>query len=148
MTKTKDPDNLRGRVDELMKEWYYSNPMAGKSFDVKLLGKKVGTYSLTVSKPTEQRTRLELNIDDKVVFRKWCEDNGFMCIDMKAVEEHFEDSGEVPNGCKPVEVVIPADEGGIIERTALKVEPKLVADILGNNLAEATVALLEGGFDE
>ena len=148
LTETKREDNLRGRVDAEMKEAFYSNPMAGRSFDVKLLGEKVGTYSLTVSKPAEQRAETELEVEDAAAFRKWAEDAGFVMVDERAVFEHFADSGEVPGGCRAIEVVTPADPGGEVASTTLKVEPERVARVLGAQLPEATMALLEGGFDD
>lgn len=148
LTATKDPDNLRGRVDAEMVGAFYSNPMAGKSFDLKLLGEKVGTYSMTVSKPKPQKVERILDVKDSKAFREWAERGGFMEVDMAAVQEHFEESGEVPEGCDIATLVTPADEGGAVTRTTLKVEPEAVARVLGGQLPEVTTELLEGGFDE
>lgn len=148
MTKTKSQGNLRGRVDDMMKERYYDDPLGGKSFDVRVQGVKVGTYSLTVSKPTESQTKLELMVEDKDALAKWAEENGFMMVDFAAVEGHFADTGCVPDGCKPIELVVPGDSGGIVTRTTLKVDAGSVAEALGPMLEPATRALLEGGFDE
>ena len=146
--KTKNPDNLRGRIDEAMKEAYYSNSMAGKSFDLKLLGTKVGTYSLTVSKGKPQETKRGFAVLDEAAFLAWAEDNGFVAVDMDAVEKHFKETGEVPEGCEGTEYVIPEIDGGIVTRTTVKVDSKAVARVLGPQLEPVAYALLEWGFDE
>lgn len=148
MTKTGDPTNLRGRVDAEMKERYLGDPMAGRSYDVKLLGKKVGTYSITVSKGKPSKTVNALNVLDQQEFTEWAICNGFMTVDMSAVLAYFNESGEVPEGCEPIQLVEPGTEGGEITRTTLKIEPESVARVLGPQLEPIAYALLEGGTDE
>lgn len=144
ITKTGDPDNLRGEVDAEMKERYMSDPMAGKSYDVKLLGRKVGTYSITVSKGKPQKVTKTLDILDMQEFMEWAEREGFMAVDMEAVMKHYRLSGEVPDGCEPVEEIEPEVLGGEITRTTLKIEPNEVARALGPQLEPIAYALLEG----
>lgn len=148
MVKTKDPDNLRGQVDRMMVERYESDPLAGKSYDVKLFGEKVGTYSLTVSKAKPQSKRLDIDILDPVEFRQWCADMGFLEVNMKAVDDYVKATGNVPEGCEPITVIEPEIFGGEVTRTTLKVEPEKVAHVLGHELGEFTVGLLEGGIDD
>lgn len=146
MVETKNPDNLRGAVDAMMIDRYESDPMAPKSFDVKVLGQKVGSYSLTVSKPTESRIKTELEVTDNDEFLAWAFAHRYVKVDQRAVDLHFEATGEVPDGCEPVEVVVPGEAGGEVTRTTLKVEPELVMKALGGQLEAATRELLaEGG---
>lgn len=143
MVKTKTPTNLRGIVDAQMADNY--RLFGAKSFDVNLLGEKVGTYSLTVSKPTESKIKTVLEVVDKEEFMAWAFAHGFVKVDQCAVDMHFAATGEVPDGCEPEEVVVPGEVGGEVVRTTLKVEPELVMKALGNRLEEATTMLLEGG---
>lgn len=147
MVSTKNPDNLRGRVDAQMKEVYESSPLAPKSFDVNVMGQKVGSYSLTVSKPREQTTETGLEITDIDLFSKWAMAEGCVKIDMDKVERLFAKTGIVPDGCTPLTVVTPADEGGKVTRATLKVDPEKVSKALGPNIGEAVRGMLEGGED-
>lgn len=148
-TKTKNPDNLRGRVDAMMEENYYINPMAGRSFDLRLKGQKVGTYSLTVSKSEPQKVETSLEINDRQAFMQWAEENGFIdkTPNMDAIMKHFEMCGEVPEGCRPVEVVTPEVIGGVVTRTTVKVDSKEVARVMGHQLEPMVYAILESGQD-
>ena len=143
MVSTKKPGNLRDRVNEGYKSLYEQT--GAKSFDVKLQGAKVGTFSLTVNKPTESETSTSLEVVDKVALRDWAAVNGFVTVDMEAVERHFAESGELPDGCAAIEVVRPGDPGGRVTRTALKVDAKAVMSALGPQLETVSYALLEGG---
>lgn len=147
--KTRDPDNLRGQVDEAMKDAYRDNPMAGKSYDLKLMGQKVGTYSLTVSKGKPQRVETTLQVEDRDEFMAWAEENGYVekVADMDAIISDFARDGVIPNGCAPVETVIPEVVGGEITRTTVKVDEAEVARVLGPQLETMAYALLEGGID-
>jgi len=145
---TKDDGNLRGRVDALMKEAYYESPMAPKSFDLKLLGQKVGTYSLTVSKGKPQKVTDTLEITDKEALRVWAIMNGCVSVDMGAVVRHWEETGEVPDGCEPAQVIEPEVLGGNVTRTTVRVDEQEVARVLGPQLEPIVYALLEGGSNE
>lgn len=146
-TKTGRSDNLRGMVDAEMRERYEADPMAGKSYDVKVLGRKVGTYSLTVSKPKPSKVETGLQVDDEEELFGWAWNEGFMTVDMDAVLCHFKGCGEVPAGCSVTETVIPGEVGGEVTRTTLKVEPFAVESALGGMLGDAARDLLEGGYD-
>lgn len=148
MVKTKDPDNLRGEVDAMMVDMYENNPLAGKSFDVKLFGQKVGTYSLSVSKGKPQTKRMDIDVRDVVEFRQWCADMGFLEVNMKAVNDYVRTTGDVPEGCELLKVIEPEVIGGEVTRTSLKVQPEEVARVMGKNLGEFTELLLEGGLDD
>lgn len=148
MVSTKNPDNLRGEVDRIMIERYENDPLAAKSCDVKLLGEKVGTYSLTVSKGKRQSKRVDIDVRDMAEFRQWCADMGFLEVNMKAVNDYVHKTGDVPDGCEAVTVIEPEVIGGHVTRTTLKVQPERVAEVLGNRIAEVAQNLLEGGYDD
>lgn len=134
---TKDPDNLRGRVDAHYREKFEQD--GGKSYDLNLFGKKVGTYSVSVTKPKKQRV---LNVVDPVAFMAWCEDND--CIitepDIAKANRHFDYTGELPAGCSMVTV---EDDGGKFKHGTLRINAASVNDALGGTLLPAL--LTEGG---
>lgn len=145
LVDTKSMDNLRASVDGYFRDLFAQT--GAKSFDVHLFGAKVGTYSLTISKPTPQKTTQELEVRNHMEFLKWAELGGFMVVDMDAVMEHFKESGEVPDGCSVVNVVTPADPGGKVTRSTFKVDVDSVIEALGGYLPEASRQLLEGEFE-
>lgn len=148
LTETKNVGNLRGRVDGMMKERFYEDPMAGKSYDVRLLGQKVGTYSLTVSKPKPSSERVEFEVKDPHALFDWAIREGCVNVDMEAVMQRFKETAEVPDGCSPITVVVPSEPGGVVTRTTLKVDEAAVAERLGGMLGAAARMLLEGGTDD
>lgn len=68
---TKDPDSLRGRMDVAAIRGYEAT--GAKGFDLRLAGRKVGTYSVRVSKPVH---RTDLVVRDRAGFEGWCVANG------------------------------------------------------------------------
>lgn len=143
---TGDPYNLRGEVDAIMRERFEQARKLGiapKSFDIEIDGEKVGTYSITTSKPKPAETRMELQVGSKAELTKWAYERGFVSVDLKAVQAYFEDTGEVPDGCEIAPVTVPADKGGKITRTALKIDPVKVSCSLGAQLGDAAKFLLE-----
>ena len=64
---TKDPDSLRGRADVAAIKAYEAT--GAKGFDLRLRGRKVGTYSVRVSKPVH---RTDLAVRDRAEFEGWC----------------------------------------------------------------------------
>lgn len=152
VVSTKDPASLRSQVDGQMREQFERMRQAGtapKSFDVELMGRKVGTYSITTTKATPQEERVEFVVEDQAAFDMWAMDNGFakqaVVIDHAAVMAHFEQTGDVPDGCYPRNVVVPAVEGGYIKSTSLRVDKEKVVRALGTQLESATYQLLEEG---
>lgn len=146
MTKTGVDYNLRGEVDAEMREMYEST--GSKTFDVKLLGRKVGTYYLTISKPTESKTERKLAISDGQALFEWAMRHDFIEIDMKKVERHFQETGELPDGCEAYELMTLGDMGGEITRTTLKVDGGKVISALGPQLEPIAYSILDGGIDE
>lgn len=147
--KTGDPDNLRGAVDAIMAERFGQARKLGlapKSFDYEVDGQKVGTYSITTTKAKPAETRMELRVGSRAALLEWALPLGYFDVDMKAVREHMERTGEVPGGCELVPVEVPAVEGGGIAKTSLRIDPAKVAGAMGGGeLSDMIVALLEGG---
>lgn len=144
---TKDPDNLRGRVSRAYEELYEQT--GAKSFDCRIGGEKVGTFSVTVSKPTESKEAEDFVLVDADRFEAWPE---FRQVAMdyarnhmqQVADWHFGNTGEVPAGCEMQKYVIAGDQGGRVERTTLKVDGAKVAEALGAALPEVVAGLLEG----
>ena len=68
---TKDPDNLRGRIDARAIESYLAT--GAKSFDLKLNGTKVGSFTVRLSKPVHRNGIL---VQDQEAYLAWCVENG------------------------------------------------------------------------
>lgn len=145
MVDTKSGSNLRAAVDEYFKGVFDNT--GAKSFDVHLLGNKVGTYSLTISKPTQQKTSHEFEVHNTKEFLDWARENDCMVIDWETVRQRFAETGEVPDGCTVVDVVTPADAGGKVTRSTLKVDVDRVVEALGGYLPEVSRLLLEGEIE-
>ena len=118
--------------------------LAPKSFDIEVDGEKVGTYSITTTKPKPAEERVELRVESDEELLRWAVENGCWMVDMDAVNALFEATGEVPPGCKAEKVSTPAVKGGSISRTSLRIDPGKVAEALGGELGEAARELLEG----
>lgn len=60
-------------------------------------GAKVGTISITSTKPSD-----EIAVTDRAAFYQWALDNGYtaVSVDMGRIKENFEQTGEVPDGCR------------------------------------------------
>jgi len=145
MTKTNRADNLRGEVDDYYRELYEQT--GAKSFDVTLLGEKVGTYSLTIGKGKPQRKEWSFDVTDADALREWAAANDCLAVDMDKVRALFSLSGEVPDGCVPVETIVPEVAAGRIERSTLRIDSLKTLDVLqsANMLGDASAYLLEGG---
>ena len=60
-------------------------------------GAKVGAISITSAKPSD-----ELAVTDHAALYEWALENGYttMSVDMGRIKENFEQTGEVPDGCR------------------------------------------------
>ena len=145
--KTGVADNLRGEFDALMWDRYERAKAIGappKTLDVELDGEKVGTYSFTTSAAEPARTEVHLQVENRSRLLEWALDHGFADVDMRRVEAHFADTGDVPDGCLASPVNIPAKPARVT-RTSLRVDPAKVARSLGGELGDAVAYMLEGG---
>ncbi len=140
---TRDPDSLRSRVDADVIGRYEAT--GAKSYDIRYGGEKVGTYSVTVKKAT---TSTVFDLVDDDAFGAWLSsDEGTAAIDA-FVSDHVEEfvryvveqTGEIPDGVEPREVVTPERVSG----TTIRIDPKKVAGALGNSLSPAIAGLLGG----
>lgn len=145
---TKVPDNLRSRVDAIMRDRYEQAKKLGiapRSFDIEADGQKVGTYSISTTEARPEQTHAELAVDDAKALMAWALENGCVNVNMAKIIAHFESTGELPDGCSVVQRTIPAVQGGQISRTSLRIDPQKVSDALGAELGAMTQYLLGGG---
>lgn len=140
LVSTKGGDSLRAAVDEQMVGMYAET--GAKTFDMKVGGQKVGTYSVRV-KAAEDGVRLD--VEDPGALLAWAIENGCATVDMKKVQERFDATGELPDGCKATRWQLPERVDG----TTLRIDELKVAEALGASLPEAMGSLLlpEGGSD-
>ena len=145
---TKSATNLRAQVDADIRELWREQAARGyapKSFDVELFGEKVGTYSITAHPAEPASMRMVLEVENRAQLAEWALPRGFAKVAVGKVQQHVEDTGEVPPGCAAIPVHVPPREAGI-DRTSLRIDPQKVAERMGRGLLgrEAQV-LLEGG---
>lgn len=143
MTSTKKAGNLRAEVDGYFTDLYERT--GAKSFDVKLLGGKVGTFSVVTSKPTDSREEFEFEVEDESALFAWAFSNGCVEVDWKAVRALFDATGEVPDGCVLKVVHVLGDVGGAVKSTRLKVDSETVFDAIVPVFDEVQELLLEEG---
>ena len=147
LVSTKDPDSLRSEVDASFKELYEQT--GSKSFDVKVNGQVVGTYSIRFSKPKESETHVELVVDDNDGLYRWFLHSDmqtaahYVSLDLrKYAEWYLQETGELPYGCRLDKTITPATEkeyiGGL-----LKVDQKKVAEAVSGMLPGGVFGLLE-----
>ena len=143
---TKNPGNVRAIADEELVQRFERT--GEQTIDVMLNSGKVGTFSVMLSKPVPERRRQELDIEDADALRTWAGENGFLKVDMDAVQEHFAMSGEVPAGCKVREAVEPGSPGGTVKGTRLRVDADDVIDALGGYIAPGAAGLLDEAMED
>ena len=146
---TKNPDGLRRAVDEQMAALYEQT--GAKSFDMKVNGEKVGTYSLTIAKPTEGTVEKRFEVEDPEAAVDSA-DYALYHLYAKAHAEDFaawvlEEHGEMLDGCRLTDYAVPGDAGGYITRTTIRVDPTKVAEAVGPALGSDIRMLLGGGHE-
>lgn len=135
IVSTKEKDNLRGMCDKDAIANYLST--GAKSYDVRLMGEKVGTYSVRVSKPRHDE---RLKVVDMDAYVAWCVENACMTTDDAQAERRFRETGELPDGCE-LEVT---DTPETVAGATLKVDEAKVADALGDALPAVAAHALFG----
>lgn len=127
---TGDSTNLRGAVENGYREIYELT--GATSFDIKLGGEKVGTFSFTKVAATEEQTETVFRVtdsaalwewiakDDSELEKDWCQDHA-----QEFARYTFEKTGVMPDGCKLVDVITPAKPAGIKQGVA-RINPELV----------------------
>lgn len=151
-TKTGDPSNLRGRVDNELVSEFGENGTDRRRITIG--GKNVGTLTVTMTEPKEVR---EVGIENYREFIKWLTetDDGidllwtFICSRdvtplLKCIEDVLVVDGIIPDGC----VVRTHNEPSRVKGTVLRgCKPKDIADALGDSLPDiiaSAIALPEG----
>lgn len=148
--KTGDPDNLRGRVNDEYLRLYEET--GATSFEVRVNGQRVGTYSFpkTKAQPARQESTVEVVDYDALVawedsdFDTFCE--SWVTRNIEAVARaYFEETGELADGMAIVTREVPATPEGIRSSGTMRVQASKVAEAMGPRLEEAVRGLLESG---
>jgi len=147
MVSTKTPGNLRDAVNKHYVGLYEQT--GAKSFDVKLFGGKVGTFSVTTTKPVEQVKRIALDVVDEHEFELWAGSNGFIrtSYDWDGIYALFNETGEVPEGCSPRAEVTPGKPGGEVKSTSFSLDYGAVEAAIGPQIEGVNALLLGDGGD-
>lgn len=146
-TKTGDPNNLRGRVDNDLVSEFGENGTDRRRITIG--NKSVGTLTVTMTEPREVR---EVGIENYREFVKWLTgtDDGtdllwtFVCSRevtplLKCIEDVLVVDGIVPDGC----VVRTHNEPSRVKGTVLRgCKPKDIAEALGDALPEVMTDVL------
>lgn len=90
-------DALGAELADEMREVHASTGADRVTCDVG--GIKVGTVSVRT-----ETGGTDLRIDDADAYRDWCARHGFIRTDDRGARDYFQQTGEVPDGCEPVEV--------------------------------------------
>lgn len=147
LVSTKDPDSLRAQADREYKALFEQT--GAKSFDVRVNGSKVGTYSVKVSKAKPEVIEKGIEINDESLVMRFA-----MACDRQTLANYVRDrmqdfvewyavlTGEALAGCEWVEYVTPATEPAYMGGT-LKVNAEDVANAI-NGLDIGIYGLLEG----
>lgn len=130
---TKNAGNLRDKVDAAYIDMY--EKVGSKSFEARVADVKVGTVSVRV---TDEKVKSELVVENADDALDWAIKNGCIAIDLKVVNRHFTDTGELPDGFSLMETVTPRKVG-----TSVRIDPEKVMDALGGELLPVMTRLLE-----
>lgn len=140
LVSTKDPGSLRGQADEAYRGLY--DQTGAKSYDIKIAGDKVGTYSLKVSKAKDEPRVI---VEDGYMFARWVYENHLdhlLKVDQKALDKLFYDSGELPDGCTVINVHTTEHVSG----GTLRVDERKMDELYAHGLIAAPVrTMIEGG---
>ena len=101
-------------------------------------GAKVGAISITSTKPSD-----EIAVTDRDALYQWALDNGYtaVSVDMGRIKENFEQTGEVPDGCR-----VERKKGGAFKGITCRFDKEAkgnIARIMGSGvLGEAVRGLI------
>lgn len=147
LVSTKDPDSLRAQADREYKALYEQT--GAKSFDVRVNGEKVGTYSIKVSKAKPAEEYKDLFVTDKGELLNFIAALPMTFLDQFArdyykyfAEWYLTKFGELCDGCVVDTITTPATEPAYMGGT-LKVNAEDVANAI-NGLDIGIYGLLEG----
>lgn len=147
LVSTKDPDSLRAQADREYKALFEQT--GAKSFDVRVNGSKVGTYSVKVSKAKPAEEHKELVVINQTALCDFIVDQPAKYLEQFARDYcgefanwYLEQFGELCDGCMVDTVKIEATEPTYMGGT-LKVNAEDVANAI-NGLDIGIYGLLEG----
>ena len=148
--KTGMADNLRGEVNGFFLDLYQHT--GAVSFEVRVGGQKVGTYSFARVKGQPEREVTEVRVTDVDAMRA-DESDEFLDFVSRWIESHLpelavqyaQETGELLDGMEYVTETIPATPDTIRPNGTMRIRPEKVAAALGNALPATIAGLLEGG---
>ena len=148
--KTGVADNLRGEVNGFFLDLYQHT--GAVSFEVRVSGQKVGTYSFSRIKGQPAQEVTEVRVTDVEAL---CADESDEFLDFisRWIESHLpelavqyaQETGELLDGMEYVTETIPATPDTIRPNGTMRIRPEKVAAALGNALPATIAGLLEGG---
>jgi hypothetical protein len=144
--KTGVADNLRGEVNGFFLDLYQHT--GAVSFEVRVGGQKVGTYSFARVKGQPEREVTEVRVTDVEALRadKSDEFNDWLTAHLpKLAVQYAQETGELLDGMEYVTETIPATHDTIRPNGTMRIRPEKVAAALGNALPATIAGLLEGG---
>ena len=129
--KTGVTHNLRGDVNAYYLDQYEHTGATG--FEVRVDGRKVGTYGFSKVKGEPERTVRELRVTDIDALRAY-DNSDFDSFCAHWVIQHIEqiaadyvtETGELPDGMEFVDVTIPGVPEGIRPNGTLRIRPEFV----------------------
>lgn len=148
--RTGVPGNLRDAVNDEYTRLY--NMTGATSFEVRVNGEKVGTFSYSKVKGRPARTESSVELVDMAALR-CCEDDEFTTFISRWVDAHLEElarayfaeTGELVDGMAVVEHEVPAQPESVRPGGTLRIDAAKVAAAMGASLGPAVAGLLIGG---
>lgn len=142
--ETKDPDNLRGAITQSYRDIY--DLTGATSFDLRLGGVKVGTFSFAKTKPEEGWEEQVFSADEFADIWEWATEQDEAVV-RKFAETHpdefarwyFDETGELPDGCSLRTVVHEPTEAGIKGNGIVKLDVQKVAEVMGAKMLDQTI---------
>lgn len=132
-----DENKLLGAdINDACRQLY--EDMGTKQVTAEVDGAKVGTISITSTKPFD-----ELAVTDHAALYQWALENGYtaVSVDMGRIKENFEQTGEVPDGCR-----VEHKKGGTFKGISCRFDKEAkgnIARIMGSGvLGEAVRGLI------
>ena len=143
---TGNASNMRGQVDAVYRKLWEQT--GGKSFEMRMRGNKVATYSV---KTTKERHKTVYDLEDATAFGDWLfSEDGRQAAQMWADEHpeqfvkwYVERTGDIPDGVQPRDVTV-SNEGEYNGGMVSQFRQQEVLRALGDDLPTAVAGLLGG----
>jgi hypothetical protein len=154
---TKKTNNMRSRVDDAYRDEY--DRTGGKSFSLKFCGTKVGTYSISETRPTEPTETQSFEVTNNAALGAWVRGEDAQLVWDAYITSHrsqfaqwyFETMGELPEGCEIVTHVTQGTPGGVYKGASLRgfdADAVLLKAQEVGLLPTRVAGLIAGGEDE